>query len=171
MTLTFVAFHLNLTAFAPIGPPPPMCVLGKEVRSVGVFRTPKRHGNFLHHSSLHTTRGRGRSVVELENTRRPSSSHSSTAQESAPLHPTARFANSVTAPSRTFSDATLQPSAHSAAGFCSRFRDAASHIVDVKFWNSLRRPVLNINSLDRAKQCFSIHATNPFLHPISSVAT
>ena len=143
MTLAFVAFHLNLTAFALLGPPPPMCVLGKEVRSVGVFRTPKRHGNFLHHARRGSIGGGAGEQDDLLR-------HSSTAQESAPLHPTARFANSVTAPSRTFSDATLQPSAHSAAGFCSRCH---------------RRQVLQFAAPARAEHKFSRQGQTMFQHP------
>eukprot|EP00964_Phaeocystis_antarctica_P082852 scaffold52038_cov69-Phaeocystis_antarctica.AAC.1 len=120
MTLTFVAFHLNLTQHLHSSARPLPCASwGKRFGRSGCSE-PQRDTAIFFTTPVSTPRAAGVDRWWSWRTQDDLLRHSSTAQESAPLHPTARFANSVTAPSRTFSDATLQPSAHSAAGFCSR---------------------------------------------------
>ena len=160
MTLTFVAFHLNLTQHLHSSARPLPCASwGKRFGRSGCSEPQRDTAIFF------TTRGGGRSVVELENTRRPSSSFVYCTRERT-------FTPHCTLRKQRNSSLKDLFRRHTAAlcPLCSRFLQPLSYSRQVLRFAA--PPVLNINSLDRAKQYFSIlDATNPFLHPISTVAT
>eukprot|EP00964_Phaeocystis_antarctica_P082857 scaffold52039_cov65-Phaeocystis_antarctica.AAC.4 len=150
MTLTFVAFHLNLTAFALIGPPPPTCTSwGKRLGRSGCSEPQRDTAIFF------TTRGGGRSMVELEN--------KTTFFVIRLLHKRAHLYTPLHASQQRNSSLKDLFRRHTAAlcSLCSRFLQPVSR----RCVTYSRRQVLEFAAPARAEHKFSRQGQTIFQHP------